>query len=120
MANIGKVRNPLEVVKLEDIAISTEYTKIPIDESDERTAFTVYASEAANLTIAAGDGYAATTDEVIALPDVGSYAFYLDSARFKITSGADRGCVKIKSDKAVTMWIIALGTAATQEAPVVV
>lgn len=119
---INKVRNPLEVVKLEEFTVGASEVKIPVDFPDERTVFVVEVTDEGpvKFTIKAGNGYAGTKDEVLELQQ-GNSAFYIDSARFKVASGADKGTITVKADKESNkLYVIALGTAADQEEPVYV
>ena len=116
MADINKVRNPLEVKALDSFAVTTSYKYLPVDFQDERTAFVVNSTNAGTLTIAAGDGYAAVTDEVLEIP-AGFSAFYIDSNRFKVSAGENKGKIKIKGSAAMTLYVVAVGVAADQTTP---
>lgn len=81
---------------------------VDTNELDERTVF-LYVPGAADgaLTIAAGTGYAGTTDLTLSCPTSGGqYFFTLDSARYAIASGENVGLIKITPAKSGTFSVL--------------
>ncbi len=74
---------------------------------DEHTMFIATVTTAStSLTLKAGNSYAGVNDEVMLFDAAGTYAFTINSNRFKNVSGEKGGKVTVVADKAMTLGIV--------------
>ena len=89
------MRNELATVTLTKLTADTEQA-IAWEENDERMTLVVVATTATTLTVKAGDGIQGAGDLTLDV-GVGTHLLRLDSGRFKVLTGDNKGCIVVKS-----------------------